>query len=80
MNWETGEWDVLSDLDVGIPTHPETSCMDVNSREQRRAYSSFGTSGYRRIIEAYLIDVGFIHYDQILLFDELGDVETRDLT
>jgi hypothetical protein len=31
VNWETEEWDVLSDVDMAIPSHPVLFGMDWNS-------------------------------------------------
>jgi hypothetical protein len=75
-NYETKEWDYLKGSDIGIPSNPEIAfSQHLGTRHSDRdqindAYSQLHIDADKR---CWLLELGHIHYDRILAYDEVGD-------
>lgn len=76
INWETKEWDIFEQGDLGFPYNPELYnfpqdlYQDIISKN-RDAYSELEKID-EKFRGSYII-MRTIHFDRILLIDELGD-------
>lgn len=75
-NWETGEWDIIEDSDLSFPHFPEL--LDLNSQyyESMRKRDQDSSILWDSIDEGhrgFYYELKSIHFDRILLVDELGD-------
>ena len=76
VDWETKEWDVLPDVDLAIPSHPQVAGIDREKwgqDEQWQIYHAYFNRHVPRANQAWAIDVGSIPYENILLCDDVGD-------
>lgn len=74
-NFDTGEWDALEDYDVSIPSHPVVwgADADVGDWDKRSLYDAFWEMRIEPLNQAWMMQLGTIAYDRILLCDEIGD-------
>jgi hypothetical protein len=76
VNWAKEEWDLIRDVNIAIPHHPQVYGLGHCSRDHfelehlARAYWLHKVPEENR---AYGILVGAVPYERILLCDELGD-------
>jgi hypothetical protein len=76
VNWETKEYDVLKDFDVGVPSYPEICNLNRDWWDLNKVFDRYHTYWLNNIPEnnrAWAIELRMIHYDRVLAFDEIGD-------
>jgi hypothetical protein len=76
VNWETEEFDVIRDVNLAIPHHPDVYGLAQLSRDHSDLEHLARFYWHDKVPEAsraYGILVGAIPYERILLCDELGD-------
>ncbi len=78
-DWNTGQWDALTDCDVGIPQFPDLCGLPHNwawnhDREKRQDYNRFWTERVPKDNQAWYYELKYIPYRRILAVDELGDL------
>ena len=76
VNWETEEFDVIRDVNIAIPPHPDVYGLAHCGRDHFDLEHRARVYWHDKVPEAnraYGILVGAISYDGILLCDELGD-------
>jgi hypothetical protein len=72
----TEQWDAIPDSAVAYPAHPrliggpDVQELHIPAHEHARRFWTTKVPDWKR---AYRHRIGFIHYDRILLIDELGD-------
>ena len=76
VNWETQEWDLIRDVNIAIPHHPDVYGLRHRTGD-RLDLEHLAKSYWQRKVSsenlAYGVLVGVIPYERILLCDELGD-------
>jgi len=77
VNWETEEYDILSEYDNGVPSYPcianlKDRWWDPNNLGQK--YHSYWWDNIPEDNRAWAIELRIIHYDHILAVDEIGDI------
>jgi len=77
VNWETKEYDILSEYDDGVPFSPmvcglEERWWDPQNLAQR--YRNFWWNSVPEANRAWAIELRIIHYDRIIALDEIGDI------
>ncbi len=77
VNWETKEYDILSEYDDGVPSHPmvcdlEERWWDPNNLAQK--YHNYWWNSVPEANRAMAIELRIIHYDRIIALDEIGDI------
>ena len=75
VNWETGEWDMIEYLDTANRKYPKIWGTDENDfshdENYTKAYEKW--NALEREKQAFYIELKAIHFDRILLVDEIGD-------
>jgi len=76
-NWETKEYDVLSEYDEGVPLHLEIAGLkglwwDPNNLRQK--YYAYWYNKIPEANRAWAIELRIIPYDRIIALDEIGDI------
>lgn len=77
VNWETKEYDILSEYDNSVPLSPGIGGLklrwwDPNNLEQR--YYNYWYNNVPEADRAWAIELRIIPYDRIIAFDEIGDI------
>lgn len=75
-DWDASEYDVLPLHDEGVPRDPlvaGTDHQDWDPESIGRIYHAYLQRNVPEQNHAWLIELRFIHYDRILLVDEIGD-------
>lgn len=77
VNWETKEYDILSEYDAGVPFFPrvcslEEQWWDPNNLAQR--YRNFWWNSVPEANRAWDTELRIIPYDRIIALDEIGDI------
>lgn len=77
VNWETKEYDILSEYDDGVPSTPvvcdlEERWWDPNNLGHK--YHHYWWHSVPEANRATVIELRIIHYDWIIALDEIGDI------
>jgi hypothetical protein len=75
-NWETGEWDIIDDSDLSFPNNPELLDLPKEYYDEINDKNFNANPLWDAIEENYrgfYYEIRPIHFDRILLVDELGD-------
>lgn len=74
-NWETQEWDIIESFDSSFPRYPEIMFYEYETQADDsyriRALEKWDTLDNNN--KAYFFEVKPIHFDRIVLVDEIGD-------
>jgi len=74
-NWENEEWDIIHNYDDSFPRYPEIMEYDYDSdsnvANRSHAYERWNTID--PVNKAFFIEIRPVHFDRIVLVDELGD-------
>jgi hypothetical protein len=76
INWETNEWDIIEDYDDGFPFYPELYGLPEKFYQDLRENHWKAREIWDKLSETnkgYYFEVRPIHFDRILLVDEIGD-------
>lgn len=76
VNWETGEWDMIENLDLALRRYPNIWSLDEKfydkyDRHHSEAYEKWNLVQPNN--QAFHIELKAIHFDRIVLVDEIGD-------
>jgi hypothetical protein len=76
VNWDTEEWDLIRDVNIAIPHHPDVYGLGHRARDHFELEHLARAYWHHRVPQenqAYGILVGAIPYERVLVCDELGD-------
>ncbi|SNR53869.1 restriction endonuclease [Lutibacter flavus] len=76
VDWENNKWDIIESYDDSFPNHLELDHLpvnyyDKNNEEYFKAYDIWNKLDNRN--KAYYFELQSIHFDRILVVDEIGD-------
>jgi hypothetical protein len=75
INWENEEWDIIETYDLAFSDYPEIRDYnyqtDQNQLNRNDAYQKWDSIDSKN--KAFFIEIKPIHFDRIVLIDEIGD-------
>lgn len=76
IDWDTKQWDIIDDCDIGFPNSPELFDLTQEYYNQLNQNYHIALNKWNTLDEnnkGYFIEVRPIHFDRILIIDEIGD-------
>ncbi|RIH64327.1 hypothetical protein D1164_14630 [Mariniphaga sediminis] len=77
VNWETEEWDMIEDCDISFPHFPELFGLKENFYHKLLDKSMKAKERWNKLDDdnkGFYIELRPVHFDRILLIDEIGDI------